>query len=130
MTVPTCAACGKRLPPFVDAKTLVRGEASHADWRKAHRAPEQTADGLPPTRGRLGDNVVYGQVCGYNLLIRLFAAEPDILRLLPPGHDPKAKAEAAALKRRTRAKERREERKIRKVAHDHFNQAHHVHDVD
>lgn len=110
MSIPTCAACGKRLSKFVDRATL--GKTWSREHNKAHKAPEITGDGLPPTRGRLGDNVVCGQVCGYNLLIRLFAAEPDILRLLPPGHDPKAKAEQAALKRRERARDRRAARVI------------------
>ena len=116
MSVPTCAACGKRLPKFVDRAKFPRDANGRIVWSKdyskSHVAPETTGDGAPPTRGRLGDNVVCGQVCGYNLLIRILAAEPGVLRLLPPGHDPKVIAEAAIVKRRERARKRRVERKL------------------
>lgn len=118
MTRPTCAACGKGLPKFVDASDLRARRITMHDpaWRKASAPPELTADGMPPTRGRLGDNLVCGMACGYKLAIRLVASDPGVLKLLPPGVDPSLMAAIATMKRRDKSRERRKARKERATA--------------
>lgn len=118
---PTCAACGKGLTKFVsrDSFTIPKDPMLHpcitdpSSWRKAQHPPEMTGDGQPPTRGRLGDNVVCGVVCGYKLAMRLLAGVPDVMRLLPPGHDPAVFADEASVKRREKSRRHRQIRKDR-----------------
>lgn len=122
MSRPTCAACGKGLAKFVSTRgfTIPADPRKHpcitdpSAWRKASPPPEMTADGMPPTRGRLGDNLVCGMACGYRLAIRLVSCDPGILRLLPPAHDPEKMAAEAAARRREKSRARREARRDRK----------------
>lgn len=66
-----CVYCGKVLklaPEYVRA----RGRAI-------------TADGLKPHRGHEGNNLVCSSRCGFLVAIALVRADPEILKLLPPG---------------------------------------------
>ena len=44
-----------------------------------------TADCLPPVRGHEGNNLVCSSRCGFLVAIALVRADPEVMRLLPPG---------------------------------------------
>lgn len=78
--VPICAACGR---PLRKPRHLVCGEMPNG---------EITVDGKSPTRGDYGDNLVCTQVCGWRLAVRIVAAIPGVLDLLPEQWQPKRMA--------------------------------------
>lgn len=44
-----------------------------------------TADSLPPQRGHEGNNLVCSSRCGFLVAIALVRADPEVMKLLPPG---------------------------------------------
>lgn len=64
--IPRCKACGLRLTPMPHGP----------------RGKDVTFENIP--RGRQGDGFVCGIKCGYDLAMRLLAAEPQICSILPP----------------------------------------------
>lgn len=87
-SVPVCAACGRRLSKYTGNSQSNR-ELSASNIRKSGVEPSKvlpdfTADGMPPTRGAYGDNLLCSQVCGHLLAVRLIVAlGVDVLHLLP-----------------------------------------------
>lgn len=87
-TVPVCACCGRTLPKADgDNLQLARDSRRKSKDRErglAEGVEPMTADGMPPTRGPYGDNLVCSQVCGHVLAVRLMIAlGTDVLKLLP-----------------------------------------------
>lgn len=82
--------------------------------------PPITADGLEPTRGKYGDNLVCNYYCGWTLAIRLVAADRGILdALLAQAWTPSALANEAAIVRKEKSRKRRQARReARQLMHD------------
>lgn len=115
MSRPTCAACGKPLPLFKD-RSRQENRETYSRSKRAQPAPPLTADGLPPTRGKLGDNLVCKLHCGWLLAIRLVAADPGVLSaLLANAYSPAELANKASEERRQKSRIRRRARKKEKI---------------
>lgn len=79
---PRCAACQRTLPIY------------EPEARRAHPLPD-------PIRGRYGDGVVCGHLCGYRLAMRLVEQVPGVLALLTPSMpDPRRHIEEQEVRRR------------------------------